>query len=454
MTPVPGSITVVGLGPGDPALLTLGARAALDRAARIVLRTSIHPGLNLDLASDPRVVACDDFYEDGSTFDEVYAAIAERVLAVTREVHGEVVYAVPGHPKFGERTVDLLLPAAAAAGIPVVVLPAVSYLDAVAIAVGADPMAAGLQLLDALDLRAALDAEPFAGGLLAVDPTRPLLIAQVYDREAATAAKLWLARTYPDDHPVTVLSAAGVAGEQSVTQAKLYELDRLAVDHLTSVWVQPLDELDAARSAVTLQRIVARLRGPGGCPWDHKQSHASLRQAVIEEAFETVDAIDAGDPDNLAEELGDLLIQVALHAQIAEEAGEFVLEDVYEAVNRKLVRRHPHVFGKVVAETAGEVVRTWESVKAAERARSGKPAKTAGHPLDALPRSMPALERARALLGPRKGDAPPNAEPDALAAAGGTILAAVEAALAEGIDPDQALERVLRLRFATAATST
>jgi tetrapyrrole methylase family protein / MazG family protein len=444
------AVTVVGLGPGDPALLTLGARAALDRAARIVVRTAVHPGL--DLADDPRVVVCDDLYETGDTFDEVYAAIVARVLEVAGETDGEVVYAVPGHPRFGERTLAVLEREAEAAGVAVAVLSAVSFVDAVATAVGLDPVAAGVQVLDALALQAALEAEPFSGGRLAVDPTRPLLVAQVYDGRTAAATKLRLTRDYPDDHPIVVVAAAGVPGAESVRHAALYELDRLPIDHLTSVWVPPLGDLDAARSAATLQRIAARLRAPDGCPWDRKQTHASLRQAVIEEAYETVDAIDAGDPGELAEELGDLLLQVALHAQIAEEAGDFTLEDVYEAVNRKLVRRHPHVFGDAVARTAGEVVATWESVKAEERTRAGKPPKSDGHPLDTLPRSMPALERARALIGPRKGDRAPNADPEALAAAGATILAAIEDAIAAGIDPDQALDRALRLRFAPTAT--
>jgi len=137
-------------------------------------------------------------------------------------------------------------------------------------------------------------------------------------------------------------------------------------------------------------------------------------------------------------------------SQIAEEAGEFTLEDVYEKVNRKLIRRHPHVFGDVTAETAGEVVRTWDAVKAAERVAAGKPLKGATHPLADLPRSMPAIEKARVLLGPRKGEREVTADTDAdaIAASGATILAAVEAAIAAGVDPEQALDRALWTRFA------
>jgi tetrapyrrole methylase family protein / MazG family protein len=447
-----GSITVAGLGPGDPGALTLAASDAFDRAGRIILRTAIHPSLTI--TDDPRTTVCDDLYEALPTFDEVYAAVVERVIDAAKDADGEIVYAVPGHPRFGERTIDLLLTRAAEERIPVRFLPAVSYVDAVANALGVDPMASGLQLLDALDLQAAIEADPFSGGQFAIDPTRPLLVGQVYDDRAAAETKLRLARTYPDDHPIIMLTAAGVPDAERIIRCALFELDRTPVDYLTSVWVPPLADLAASRSAATLQRIAARLRREDGCPWDRKQTHASLRQAVIEEAYEVVDAIDASDPGNLAEELGDLLLQVALHTQIAEEAGEFTLEDVYAAVNEKLVRRHPHVFGDVVARTPGEVVQTWESVKAREREAAGKEAERPAHPLDRLPRSMPALQRARTLLGPRKGDSALDADPGALAAAGATILAAVEQSLVQGIDPEQALEHALRLRFAPTPEAT
>ncbi|MGI9253581.1 MAG: MazG nucleotide pyrophosphohydrolase domain-containing protein, partial [Thermomicrobiales bacterium] len=340
---MPGTISIAGVGPGDPGAITLAATAAFARAERIILRTAIHPGLSID--RDPRARTCDDLYATGATFEQVYSTIVERVLEAARQAIGEIVYVVPGHPRFGERTVDLLLERAAAEGIPVTILPAVSYLDAIVSAIGSDPMADGLQLLDALDLSAAIEADPFSGGQFAIDPTRPLLVAQVYDRQSASAAKLRLARTYPDDHAVIVITAAGVPGEERISSHALFELDRLPVDHLTSVWLPPIGDLDAVRSPGALQRIAARLRRPDGCPWDRKQSHASLRQAVLEEAYEVVDAIDADDPGNLAEELGDLLLQVALHSQIAEEAGEFTLEDVYDQVNAKLVLLHPQVFG-------------------------------------------------------------------------------------------------------------
>ncbi|MBA3413614.1 MAG: MazG family protein [Chloroflexia bacterium] len=442
-------ITVVGLGPGDPSLRTLGTQAALVRAARIVLRTRVHPGL-ADLQTDSRVSTCDDLYESQGTFAEVYRQVVNRVFEVAAATAGETVFAVPGHPRFGEQTVSLLIEEASKRGVTVDVLAAVSFLDVLAASVVPDPLRSRLQLVDALDLQDVAAAEPFAGGADAIDPARGCLVAQVYSRSVASAVKLQLGRFYPDDHVVWVVTAAGVPGGERIAACALWELDRQPVDHLTSVWVPPLAALDAARSPHTLQRIAARLRAPDGCPWDRKQTHASIRQAVIEEAYETVDAIDADDPEELADELGDLLLQVALHSQIAEEAGAFTLEDVYEQVNRKLIRRHPHVFGEATALTAGEVVKTWDAVKAAERVAAGKPLKGATHPLADLPRSMPAIEKARVLLGPRKGEreVTADADADAIAASGATILAAVEAAIAAGVDPEQALDRALWTRFA------
>ena len=137
----------------------------------------------------------------------------------------------------------------------------------------------------------------------------------------------------------------------------------------------------------TLVDIVARLRAPGGCPWDREQTHESLKRTLLEEAHEALEAIDSGDSSLLTEELGDLLVQIAFHADIAREAGQFVMGDVVERINRKLIRRHPHVFGSETVADAREVERNWERIKAEERAASG----TRKSPVDGIPSSMPAL---------------------------------------------------------------
>jgi tetrapyrrole methylase family protein/MazG family protein len=138
-----------------------------------------------------------------------------------------------------------------------------------------------------------------------------------------------------------------------------------------------------------LRKVIATLRAPGGCAWDRVQTHESLRPFLLEEASETLEALDGGDSAQLCEELGDLLLEVLLHVQIAEEAGEFALADVVHGVSDKLVRRHPHVFGDATAETPEAVVEQWEELKREERGERSA--------LSGVPATLPALARAQAI---------------------------------------------------------
>ena len=141
----------------------------------------------------------------------------------------------------------------------------------------------------------------------------------------------------------------------------------------------------------TLMDIVERLRAPGGCPWDREQTHQSLKRNLVEESYEVLEAIDQDNPTLLAEELGDLLVQVAFHADIAREAGEFQLADVVTQINRKLVRRHPHVFGDASVSDAREVERNWERIKAEERQEKGEERSVVA----GIPKDLPALSYAQ-----------------------------------------------------------
>jgi MazG family protein len=146
---------------------------------------------------------------------------------------------------------------------------------------------------------------------------------------------------------------------------------------------------DAAARFQRLVELIARLRAPGGCPWDREQTHRSLKPMTIEEAYEVLEAIDHGDDEHLAAELGDLLLQVVFHAQIASEESRFTVADVVQAVSDKMVRRHPHVFGDQSAATAGDVLRNWEALKRAEQAARGED--EAASMLDSVSRSVPAV---------------------------------------------------------------
>lgn len=141
--------------------------------------------------------------------------------------------------------------------------------------------------------------------------------------------------------------------------------------------------------------VMRRLRDPdNGCPWDLEQTHASLRNTLLEESYETLEALDSGDPDRMVEELGDLLLQVVFHAQIAADEERFTVADVVERLRQKLVRRHPHIFGGSSARTPAEVIGQWERIKAAERSTKGEGARSM---LDGVPKAMPALAYAQAV---------------------------------------------------------
>ena len=140
-----------------------------------------------------------------------------------------------------------------------------------------------------------------------------------------------------------------------------------------------------------LVRIMHLLQTPGGCPWDREQTHESLKPYLLEEAYEAIEAIESGSDERLAEELGDVLLQVVFHAEIAERDGRFTVEDVICGINDKLIRRHPHVFGDLAVENSGQVVKNWEEIKRREK----RERKEGGSVLDGLPRSLPALIRAR-----------------------------------------------------------
>ncbi|MEK7252386.1 MAG: nucleoside triphosphate pyrophosphohydrolase [Actinomycetota bacterium] len=367
------TIHIVGLGPAGLDRLDSEARALLlDPSVTVVLRTIEHPAA-AELAAMRTAVVCDDLYETATDFAAVYHGIVERVRTLADS--GPVVYAVPGSPLVGEEAVRLL----AADGA--VVLPGESFLDLALLRTGLDPLARGLQVLDAHDLGFPL--------LLHI----PTLICQVDTPGSLLAVRDGLQALLPAETLVTRLANLGSPGEV-VEEIALADL---RPEH-AGLRVTLLVDVDAP-GWPGLVRTNARLRKE--CPWDREQTHHSLARHLLEEAYEAVTAIDAlpadsplGEPDvaaylELEEELGDLLLQVVFHATLAAETGLFGIEEVAEAIRRKLVARHPHVFGGTEAETADEVLANWDRLKTREKGRESL--------LDGVPAALPSLARAHSL---------------------------------------------------------
>jgi tetrapyrrole methylase family protein/MazG family protein len=369
------AIAVVGLGPSDISHVSGSARALIDEATAVVLRTLRHPAA-AQVAATRTVISCDDLYDSLDEFDDVYSAIADRVLASAGD--SSVVYAVPGSALVGERTVRLIRERAAALDIHVVIEPGLSFLDLTYLAVGIDPIADGLQVLDARDLPDPLPLHV------------PTVITQVDSALRASDVSLALSRTVDADVQITVLDRLGDEDE-IVNQASIGDLARYEAGPRTTVFVPAM--VSGILGLIAINRVLRR-----ECPWDRKQTHHTLLTHLIEEAYEAADAIGdlpmsapEGEPDfgayaEVEEELGDLLLQVIFHATLASEAGAFDIDEVAESISRKLVERHPHVFGDVDASTADEVLSNWEQIKKVEKGRESL--------MDDIPTGMPGIARA------------------------------------------------------------
>lgn len=392
-------IFIIGLGPGDPNLLTREAWDLLQRAPRVHLRTRRHPTV-AGLPPGVKLSAFDSLYARADDFEQVYDAIAAKIVAAAQRAakKGEdVFYAVPGHPLVGERSVRLILARAAAAGVPTRIVGGLSFVEPVLEVLAAhgrlsptdDPMAR-LQLSDALDL-ARLHHPP-------LDPDRPALVAQIFSRTVASDVKLTLLNQYPPAHEVLVVRAAAddAASPAGACRAvPLAELDHdQRFDHLTSLYIPALPGVTSFEG---FQETIAHLRAPEGCPWDREQTHQSLRGTLLEECYEVLTALDEDDMDALREELGDLLMNLVMQVQIATEEEVFRMTDVIADVDAKLKRRHPHVFGAEHFKDSDEVLVNWYAIKAAEKAAKAAKGRVAvdDSALAGVAPALPALAQAQ-----------------------------------------------------------
>lgn len=395
-------VIVVGMGPAGADMVPAAAAAAISRAGRVFLRTDRHPSAHFVRNISPvEVASFDHIYDAASTFAEVYDRIVEALVeaafeeaaledpatgAACSEPEGGsgVVYVVPGSPLVTERTVELLR---ADDRLEIVVVPAMSFLDLAWHRLGVDPVASSVRLVDGTDFASQAAGE-----------RGPLLLAQTHSRAVLSSIKLAVDDPPDGDAAAVFLHHLGL-DDEIVSGVSWSELDRVSgfePDHLTSVWIPRL-HAPVAGEIVRLVELVRTLRDR--CPWDQRQTHGSLARHLLEESYEVLDAIEdvaASVPDvseesvaHLEEELGDLAFQVVFHSVLAAEEGWFTLADVSRRVVDKLVGRHPHVFGDVVADTPEDVARRWEVLKREEPGRSSV--------TDGIPRSLPSLALAAKL---------------------------------------------------------
>lgn len=457
----PGRVTVVGLGPAGAELVPGATLDAIRGAARCLVRTARHPSAVVvdDVATGP-VEALDPLYDEAETFDDVYAAIVEEVVAAAGALPGPgyVVYAVPGSPLVAERTVMLLR---TDPRVSVDVVPALSFVDLAWERLGVDPVDAGVRMVDGTVF--ATEAAGERG---------PLLVAQCHSGAVLGAIKLAADDVSGEDpgRRAVLLHHLGLPDER-VVEVAWADIDRtLVADHLTALWVPRL-AAPVAAELVGLEELVRTLRAK--CPWDQRQTHGSLARHLLEEAYEALDAIEVvaatgpdvapRDVDHLEEELGDLLFQVYFHALLATEEGYFTLADVARTLHDKLVSRHPHVFGDAVAHTPEDVAARWETLKKAEKGRDSV--------TDGIPRTLPALalvaklqrkaeslgmdmgsldDRRRQITAGLESFGRPGSEPSAsgetleaspqtVEALGEMLFAVADAARRLGVDPETAL---------------
>lgn len=347
-----------------PKTLTRAAWETVLHAETLYLQTAEHPSAKPVTDAGLAFVSMDDLYERAEDFDALNDAVAERLVS-----GGECVYAVMGDGCFAQ--LPAIERAAKRKGFRVEVLPGVSYAKA------AFPAVQDAQIYTARTLPKR------------VDPSEPLLIQELDSPIIAGEVKLALSEIYPDDWPVT-LATMQPDGHYAFRTYPLSELDRRRTLFAGSVlYVKTASFEQRTRYGYyDLVAVMRRLRAPGGCPWDREQTHESLKSDLIEECYELNDAIDEQDDAHIVEELGDVLMDVVFHATIADEQGRFNENDVADGIVKKMVYRHPHVFGTEKAESSADVLKRWDELKQKEKNQ-----KTQKEVLCAVPKRFPALMR-------------------------------------------------------------
>jgi tetrapyrrole methylase family protein/MazG family protein len=405
------TITLVGLGPGTPNLVTRAAWNILEKATEgIYTTTPEHPILAMVPFSVVRPLSANEPETAAAVLVE-HAAVGKRVICGLR-----------GHPN-DHRLATIL---ANTESVEVQVVPGVSIADVVRGALAGIGAGDNLQMVNAnalpLPPAAVLptDGQERQGGEIGQEgqehasqgedgawcemqnigryipptlpypfnPSHPTLI-WTDDHIALDTIQTLLLQRYPSKYAIRLMhmqQSGEVERGKEVAICELHTLDPLTSS--TALYIPKLPLEQNLRSMEGLEWVVMRLLGPGGCPWDRKQTHKSLRAGMLEETYEVLEAIDEGDMQALSEELGDFLAQSLIQSEMARQAGHFALADVVEHIAAKLIRRHPHIFGTTQVNDVGEVLTNWEAIKAQELSKKGKTRKSV---LDGIPAHLPAL---------------------------------------------------------------
>jgi tetrapyrrole methylase family protein/MazG family protein len=371
-------ITLLGLGSGDPKQLTLEAKEVLENISELYTRFDRHPALEVTPV-DCSIHTLDNLEYSQNISDESRMQIADQIVSLGRRTGG-VVYAVPGSPRLDDTAYVKIAKKALELGIPLRVIEGISILDKVFQVLSLDSSLDFIRL-DALEL-SNLHHPNFP-------PTFPVIITYLGEGRIAEQVMSTLVTIYQLEKPINLVISDS-RNNFEVKKINLQELpESIRKGEIATVYIPPLAP-DA--SFESFQEVVASLRAPDGCEWDRKQTHKSLRKALLEETYEALKAIDEDDSVKLSEELGDILLQIVLHAQIGYEKGDFSMVDVLRGINQKIVRRHPHVFGDVKLESMDHLLVNWEKLKAEERKANGNVEKSL---LDGVPDILPALIQAQ-----------------------------------------------------------
>nr|WP_300003662.1 nucleoside triphosphate pyrophosphohydrolase [Tissierella sp.] len=343
-----GKIYVIGLGPGSVEDLTLGAVKRIEKGSRHFVRTENHPTIEYFKEKEIVYKSFDYLYETKDEFKDVYETIADTLL---KEAKGEedINYFVPGNPLVAEKTVEILIER----GEDIEIVTGMSFIDPLIMSVKRDPIN-GLKIVD---------GTVFDFGM--IDINMDTIVTQVYNQRIISEIKIILSEVYGDEYKIYIIDSAGIKNQEIVENIPIYMLDRFEkIGYLTSIYIPRIEKTQKEVFDFSdIIKIMEKLRGEDGCPWDIKQTHESLRACMLEEAYELVDAIDKGDVDSIIEELGDVLLQVIFHANIASDEGEFGIMDVTTALASKLIFRHPHIFLDEKVVNSEEVVYNWDRLK-------------------------------------------------------------------------------------------